>query len=286
VTTQKIENPDFKHKFGMEEKQAGYLVIRIDPDSPARGLLKPDDVIISIEPKRVRGEAKVKFAKGVRKDLFDTIKRSQIGDIVIIRIIRNERFMHVKVKLSKQIQFSELVRPEQYDVQPTYFIFGGLVFEPLTVNYLKRWGEDWQNDAPSNLINYFRYGKRTRNRKEIIVLVQILDDETNIGYYDFGNKAIINVNKRFISSMEDLVRAFEEYKGKYHTIIDERGYKIVLDRKKINRRGKEILDAYGIDSDRSPDLEQTPVTLQGLLLDSIKVIKNSKTTSRTFGRSD
>jgi hypothetical protein len=194
--------------------------------------------------------------------------------------------MHVKVKLSKQIQFSELVRPEQYDVQPTYFIFGGLVFEPLTVNYLKRWGEDWQNDAPSNLINYFRYGKRTRNRKEIIVLVQILDDETNIGYYDFGNKAIINVNKRFISSMEDLVRAFEEYKGKYHTIIDERGYKIVLDRKKINRRGKEILDAYGIDSDRSPDLEQTPVTLQGLLLDSIKVIKNSKTTSRTFGRSD
>jgi hypothetical protein len=56
--------------------------------------------------------------------------------------------------------------------------------------------------------------------------------------------------------MKDLVSAVEEHKGKYHTIVDEQGYRIVLDRNKVDENGQSILKKYKISSDRSRDLER------------------------------
>lgn len=46
ISWQKMENPDIKRKFGMTAKQTGVLVNTIYPDSPARGVLKPGDIIL------------------------------------------------------------------------------------------------------------------------------------------------------------------------------------------------------------------------------------------------
>jgi len=255
ITLQAIENPDLKLKLGMAENQSGDLVIKIDPDSPAKGILKQSDVILSIKHKAIVGDKTVEFPEIIAASSLDTIKRSQINDTVIIQILRNKTIMHTKVRLSEPWPISKLVSPEQYDIEPTYFIFGGLVFEPLTVNFLKTWGSNWLLEAPSNLLNYLLYGKRRYNRKEIIVLVKVLSDEINVSYEGFEDCVISSVNNKQISTMRDLVKAFQEHRGEYHTITDEFGHKIVLDRKKVNRRGKKILKKYGIGSDRSSDLE-------------------------------
>jgi len=239
----------------MEEKYSGVLVINVDPESPARGLLKPGDVILSINRQEVDGDKKIELSKGIRTYFTYAIQTKQIGDIVTIKILRNSRIMRKRITLSKQMQFDKLVPRLKYSTEPTYFILGGLVFQPLTMNYLRTYGKDWGSDAPSYLLNYFAHGKRTYNRKEIIVLTQVLSDEINVGYDALEDSVISYVNNKQISTMKDLVQAFEEYKGRYHTIIDERGYKIVLDRKKVNRRGNKILKKYGIDADRSRDLE-------------------------------
>ena len=55
--------------------------------------------------------------------------------------------------------------------------------------------------------------------------------------------------------MKDLVRALENNKTKYHLILDEAGYHIVLDSEKVKKSGQSILQKYGISSDRSKDLE-------------------------------
>jgi hypothetical protein len=58
--------------------------------------------------------------------------------------------------------------------------------------------------------------------------------------------------------MKDLVAAFEEHQGPYHTILDERGHQIVLDRRKVDQNGQRILKRYRIASDRSEDLKGLP----------------------------
>ncbi len=145
---------------------------------------------------------------------------------------------------------------ERYDRAPAYYILGRLVFEPLTVNYLKMWGSEWHNRAPSHLLNYYDNGEQTDDRREIVVLVKVLADEINAGYHNRKNRVISHVNGKRISTMKDLVSAFEEHKGKCHVIEDESGYKIVLDRNKVEKNGKRILKKYKINSNRSKDLER------------------------------
>jgi hypothetical protein len=145
--------------------------------------------------------------------------------------------------------------PEEYDVVPTYYILGGLVFEPLTVNYLKRWGKEWHVKAPTNLLNYHLYGEPKDDRRQIVVLIRVLADEINTGYHELENRVVSRVNGRRIANMRDLVDAIEGQQRRYHTIIDETGYKIVLDKSRVFADGHEILKKYNIHSDRSKNLE-------------------------------
>ena len=88
------------------------------------------------------------------------------------------------------------------------------------------------------------------------MLVKVLADEINVGYHEWKNSVLSYVNGKKISTIKDLVNAFEEHEGKYHTIVDERGYKIVLDKNKVGENSQRILKKYRINSDRSKNLER------------------------------
>jgi hypothetical protein len=52
-------------------------------------------------------------------------------------------------------------------------------------------------------------------------------------------RVISHLNGGKISCMKDLVRAFEEHEEKCHTIVDEHGYIIVLDKNKLTSTVRE-----------------------------------------------
>ena len=253
ISWQKTENPDLRLKYGMTGNETGVLVNKTYPDSPARGVLKPEDIILSIDGKNVENDGTVAFRKGERTFFGYLLQKKFINDTTQFEILREKNVLDIEITLSKPMKCGRLVPYEQYDVAPTYYIAGGLVFEPLTLNYLKTWKE-WYLNAPSNLLNYYYYGEPTDDRREIVALVKVLADELNTGYHEWENRVVSYVNGKKISAMKDLVGAFEEHKGKYYTIVDERGYKIVLDKNKVEEHSKRILKKYKIDSDRSKDL--------------------------------
>jgi hypothetical protein len=117
-------------------------------------------------------------------------------------------------------------------------------------------GEGWPLAAPGELLNYYHNGEPTDDRRQIITLVEVLPHEMNIGYHGFQDWTIDAVNGRKLSTMEDLVSAFEDHRGAFQVISGSRGVKIVLDRQKVEREAPALLRRYGIRSDRSPDLER------------------------------
>jgi len=255
ISWQEMENPDLRVKFGMTEKQTGVLVNKIYPDSPARGILKSGDIILSIDGKSVENDGTIEFRQGERTFSGYLVQKKYINDIVDLEVFRENKCMNIEIKLTTPMNSGQLVASEQYDVAPTYYILGGLVFEPLTLNFLKTW-KKWYLNAPSNLLNYYFRGEPTDERREVVVLVKVLADEINVGYHEWKNSVILYVNGKKISTIKDLVNAFEEHEGKYHTIVDERGYKIVLDKNKVGENSQRILKKYRINSDRSKDLER------------------------------
>ena len=75
------------------------------------------------------------------------------------------------------------------------------------------------------------------------------------GYEDYKDRIILEANGKTISSMEDLLETLESNNGSDHVLIDDIGNQIVLEKKRIEKNGRMILDRYKIGSDRSEDLK-------------------------------
>ena len=255
ISWQKMENLDIRHKYHMTDDLTGVLIIKIYPDSPVEGILQTEDIILSVDGKTVENDGTIAFRDGERTSFDFIIQNKYINETAEVRVLRKDKIINAHIRLSEPLECSRLIPYEQYDVSPTYFVFGGMVFQPLTVNFLKLWGDEWYDEADKSLLNYYRNGYPTKDRKEIVLLSKVLADDINVGYHDLHDRIVSYVNGKKISDMKDLVRALENNKTKYHLILDEAGYHIVLDSEKVKKSGQSILQKYGISSDRSKDLE-------------------------------
>ncbi|HPS58726.1 MAG TPA: serine protease [Spirochaetota bacterium] len=256
IKFQDMENPALREKYGMKPEQSGVMVIDILIDSPARNILSVDDIVLSIDGVPVANDGTVEFRKGERTSLNYVVQKKHINDYAVMTILRKGAVRDVRVRLTVNMNSTRLVPFEQYDVKPAYYISGGLVFSPLTKNYLLEWGRQWFFSAPTKLLYYYQNEVRKEDRKEVILLVKVLADEINLGYHDLENLVIVKVNDRRVSTMSDVVKAFEENKGTYHVIEDDTGVKIIIRREAAEKFSQRILDTYRIDSDRSADLKK------------------------------
>jgi S1-C subfamily serine protease len=262
VDMQTMENPSLRSKYYMSDKQTGVLVTYVPSGSPADGILKYGDVVLSIDGKAIENDGTIQLRDNERIYAQYVVHNKFIGDSVQLEILRDGKIMDVDILLTTPIKSLALVPYKQYDRTPTYYIVGGLVFQPLTFDYLtlcqiKESGESGeQKKFPSvvYLANYYFYGRKSKDRRQVIVLTKILGDEINASYGDFEYTVINQVNGKKISSMEDLVKAIEFNEGKYHIIVDEQGNQIVLERNKVSEADQRIFNKYKITSDRSEDL--------------------------------
>jgi hypothetical protein len=250
-----MENPDIREKYQMKKDHSGILVIDVLYESSAKNIINVDDVVLSIEGKDIENDGSVEYRAGERTLLNYVVQKKFINDIITIKVLRNGVIKELKVKLTVPMNSARLVPLEQYETPPTYYIVGGLVFAPLTKNYLFEWGNQWFFSAPTKLLDLYQNGLRTEDRKEVILLTKVLADEINLGYHDIDNVIIAKINGKKISAMNDGVDVIEKNKGVYHLLEDDTGRKIILRKDQVDKFSSRILQTYRIDADRSDDLK-------------------------------
>jgi hypothetical protein len=240
----------------MDPTQTGVLVTYIPPGSSAENILRPGDVILSVDGKHIGNDGTIQYRQNERTYFEHLVHDKLFGDSVSCKILRDGKIMEASLKMTVRVDSLRLVPNKQYDREPTYYVMGGLVFQPLTRNYLGSWGK--LQEAPSHLVNYYFNGRRSGDREELVVLSHVLGDEMTAGYEDFKERIISKVNGKTISSMQDLLRTLESNGGKYHVLVDDNGKQIILEKKKMEESERGILKKYKIRSDRSADLKGRP----------------------------
>ena len=78
---------------------------------------------------------------------FGTIVKSLVADV-----IRAGEPRTVRISLLSTLGTTELVPMWRYGREPSYYIYGGLVFCPLTLDYLRTWGEQWVESNQAALL--------------------------------------------------------------------------------------------------------------------------------------
>jgi S1-C subfamily serine protease len=250
IEIETMENPDLRSRYRMQPEEAGILVTKVHPESLLEGLLAPEDVILEIGAYDVANDGTVEFRTGERTAGDYAVQAGQMGEATTMRILRGDERLAIDIPLTVPINSWQTVPRQTYEVAPTYFIVGGLVFSPVTSNLIGAMGS---SRASGKFLDLYMQDS-VEDREQVVTLLQILADETNMGY-DFMLYSVIDeANGRKIVNIRDLVEAIETHQGEYHTILDEDGFQITLSTENARQAAQGILARYRIPADRSTDL--------------------------------
>jgi len=256
VTMQNLENPALKRRCGMDEDQTGLLINQIIPGSPADGVLQSGDVLLSVEGNPVADDGTVEFRPRQRTSASYFIQNKQVGETLDLEIWRDGRIQPVSVTLHRPQWMDWLIPMDEYDVLPSYYIYGGGVFCPLTKNLLKRWGGNWFRTAPLDLVALLSNNLPTREDQQVVIALKFLPADVNQGYHQVANWIIEQVNGHPINNMRELIERIEADDGSaFAELRSANGQVIVLDREAAAASHDQILGIYRVAADRSADLK-------------------------------
>ena len=249
ITTQNLENPLLRRQLGLAATERGVVVLHVDYGGSADGLLEPRDVITSIDGLAIANNGTVRYM-GHHRTRYDVVLGHRyIGDPIELQVKREGATRDVAVRLKP---WMPLVPRSRYDHPPAYFVYGGLVFQTLTRDYLTTW-DKWWNKAPKEFLNYYYLGYRTAEQHEVVVLTQILADEINVGYGHLYNEAIAKLDGRAPRDIDDFVTRLSTARGVVEIETTSGGI-IMLDADEVRAATPRILARYHIPRDRTPGL--------------------------------
>jgi S1-C subfamily serine protease len=251
---QKMENEGLKRMYGLKKNQSGVLVTSIVLGSPSDGKIKSGDVLLSIDGHEVADDGTSEFRLKERTGSDYFVQQHQIGETAVYGILRDKKQMTVDIKLNKKYGDSamELVPGRRYDILPDYYIYGGIVFIPLTLDYLLAWGDDWRKEAPSDQVYYYDQGMTSVKGEEVVVISKTLLSEVNKGYASFIDDRIVKVDEKRISNLNHLISIVENKTGKLFVVFETAtGDRLVLDREAVALEQQKILKTYHVPRERS-----------------------------------
>jgi S1-C subfamily serine protease len=253
ITPFRLQNPAERRALGLKDEDTGVMVGEVVPEGTCDGFLKVGDVILALDDRRVASDGFIEI-EGERVEMAEVVERKFKGDSLKMHILRDKHEMDVTVKLKPAWPY--LIQANAYDVRPRFVLFGGLLFQPLSRDFLEAYGID------DLRVRYFYDSFIDRDifveHPEVIILSQVLPDPINTFLESFRNSIISEVNGHPIRVLDDLAAAFAEPSDYYVIKCIGDGRPIVLERSKVEAARERIKAAYNVISESN--LAPTPAT--------------------------
>ncbi len=246
VQIQPLQNPAYRRMLKAPNDSVGARIDTILPKSGATKLLKEDDIILKVKDYEVGTDGTVIY-RGNRLGVSVIFQEAQDGESIPMTVWRDGKELRVDVPM--RVFHEDKRTGNQYDTLPRYFVHGGLVFTPLSLDYLR--SARASSEELIYELNYRRREKPDTMREEPIVLASVLQHEVNANMGVRGQLLVNKINGVKIDKLEDVIKAFDEAKGDKHVIefMGEGSFEC-LDRQAAAKAHEEILATYGISEDR------------------------------------
>ena len=245
-----LQNPAYRRYLGLPATGDGARIDSLADYTEKAGLLKKDDVILAVGEHPVGSDGTI-LLEGNRVYCTTAFQVPQKGQKLKLKVWRDKKEINVAVPM--EVRGDDANIGNLFDAPPRYFVFAGLVFTPLTLDYVRTFGRNWRSVANSEMI-YELYYRRNETpekmRKEPVVLASTLAHPVNADMR-LSSRAMINlINGKRIESLEDVIAAFQENTKAQHIIQFVSGTVECLDNVRAEEANPEILSTYGIQSDR------------------------------------
>jgi len=248
VVVQSLDNQALRESLALPDDKTGIYVAYVVPGTSADGFLKKGDVVLTVDNYNVANDGSIPLRPGLRLTADYYINNQQIGDTVAIGIWREGTEENISIPLTTKKSSTNLVLPEQYDNPPEYYIVSGIVFSPLTFNYLLTWGDDIKQKAPWKLLRYF-FQKKSTVDEQVVIISNLLTSGLTSGYEKMVDTRVISVNGEIVTSFNQFIVLVDRAlsKNKLFTLETETHEVLVISPKEHQKNEKSLLKLYGID---------------------------------------
>lgn len=253
IQFQKLDSPAMRKKYAITDKDGGIFVSAVQPLSPAKGILKAGDIVLELD--RVAIQSDLKYSANGERFYFDhLIKSKHIGDKISIKFQRQSEVKTASITLQHNRDIYNTIASHTYDKKPTYYIFGGGVFQPLSWSFIGGWESIGQRGIKGFELLSKLFEDKKNHHQEVVILNQVFAAECNTGYHDFKNKIVTSVDNQKVKNLAHLIQLLEQSSSEFVEIAFSDNMRMVLNRGECSQESGNILESYSVPFDRSADL--------------------------------
>ena len=284
VKCQATDNPALRRYLGMRGDETGVLVTDVLKLGASAGVLRKDDVLLAVDGCAVANDGTVRF-RGWERVAFDhVVSLKTPGEAATLTVRRRkQRIREEGARASAEEETKEdpegvgfrssdsdsellelvvhvhprasLVPVHQYDRLPSFYVYAGLVFSPLTQPHLHEFGDDWFNVAPRALVDRALNHHPKRRGEQVVILSQVLADEINAGYQGMHDVEVRRVNGREVRNLAALAEAVEAGRGDAFLRVDFADDRVlVVGRREAEEAHERIMAKHRVPMRMSADL--------------------------------
>jgi S1-C subfamily serine protease len=243
-----LQNPAFRRMLKLPaDSKRGVRVNRLLDIPDTRRLMKANDVVTKVGDFPVDEDATITY-QGNTVGLSVAFDLAQNGDVVPLEVWRDGKMINVDMPM--KVYTADKVQGNQYDVPPPYYIYGGLVFTPLSLDYLKGIGQTFSSSGGRDLIYelVYRHLEDPEHwRPQPVVLSSVLDNEVNANMSTRGQALVDKINGQVIKQLSDVPAAFAAAKGPFDVVefFPDHHFEVLL-HDQASKAMPDILNTYRI----------------------------------------
>jgi S1-C subfamily serine protease len=245
ISYTKLLNPAASRALGISDPNEGVLVSSVSAGGSCAGQLQKGDVLLSIDDHPISSDGFVQL-DGERVDMPEIVERKFKGDKVRLGILRNKQKETVDIDLKGAWPY--LLQANRYDTPPRFVLFAGLVFQPLSKNFM----DAYQVDDLRLRYYYtsFVSDEIYKEHPEVIVLSNILPDPINAYLSNLRFQIVDSINDQKVRTLRDVANAFAQKPDFYVIRFIGSSRPAVLDRSAVEEARKRILANYNVHTEQ------------------------------------
>ncbi len=225
----------------------GIRIAHVVPWGNGAKLLRPNDVLLSTAGHPIGSDGKILF-HGERVDFQVLFDLCVSGESMAFEILRNQKKQTVHIPVAPTLPHFDA--SHRYGTPSPYLVRGGLLFTPMTANYMETFGPQWYQKAPLLLRHLFFYGyieSEFAKHEDFVVVAQRFPHPLNEYAASYVNAVVKSVNGKKIKRFSQFVEAVGSGEGPWIRIdFLHKGTPLIFSRDAEKVARPVIFTQYGI----------------------------------------
>lgn len=238
-----LHNPAMRMALGLPNDGRGVLVSDVTKSSSCDGLIKPGDILMSLDGNAVDSAGQVSL-EGGKVDLAEIVERKFVGDKVKVGVLRDGQSQEVEVTLKPLPEMR--MYAIHYGKKPRYIVFAGLVFQPLDTNLFA--AHKFENTTVRRLYTDYVSKGLFEKHRDVVILTRVESDPVTSQLDEFAGYALDKINGVEVTSLRHAHELLHpEQVPDFHVIeLFGASRPVVIPSDKVDEANRRVARNYGI----------------------------------------